>query len=125
MNYVRAMTHKTGPVRAEGKVISTGTRIATSEGRLVDASGKLPDGSTFSGAAGLKQLLLTQHRDEFISTFTEKLMIYALGRGLEPYDEPAVRGIMHDAAKENDAIPALIRAIIESPQFQMRRNRES
>jgi hypothetical protein len=94
-------------------------------GAAIDASGKLPDGAAFTGAAGLKQLLLTQHRDEFISTFTEKLMIYALGRGLESYDQPAVRTVMREAAKENDTIPALIRAIIDSPQFQMRRNRES
>jgi len=52
-------------------------------------------------------------------------MTYALGRGLEPYDQPAVRAIMREAAKENSTIPALIRAIIDSPQFQMRRNRES
>ncbi len=69
-------------------------------GTPIDASGKLPDGTTFNGAAGLKDLLLTQHRDEFISTFTEKLMTYALGRGLESYDRPAIRTIMRDAAKE-------------------------
>ncbi|HVW84571.1 MAG TPA: DUF1592 domain-containing protein, partial [Bryobacteraceae bacterium] len=94
-------------------------------GSPIDASGKLPDGTTFNGAAGLKKLLLTQHRDEFLSTFTEKLMTYALGRGLEPYDAPAVRAIMRDAAKQNDTIPALINSIVRSPQFQMRRTRES
>jgi hypothetical protein len=125
-------------------------------GTLIDPSGKLPDGSEFKGSAGLEALLLTQHRDEFISTFTEKLMIYALGRGLESYDRPAVRSIMRDAAKaqgppdaapknggthpssrdsaattcacssrDNYDIQALIRAIIDSPQFQMRRTKES
>ncbi len=94
-------------------------------GTPIDASGKLPNGTTFSGAAGLKDLILNQHRDEFISTFTEKLMTYALGRGLESYDQPAVRSVMREAAKENDSIPALIRAIIDSPQFQMRRTKES
>jgi mono/diheme cytochrome c family protein len=94
-------------------------------GTPIDASGKLPDGAAFTGAAGLSRLLIDQHREEFISTFTAKLMTYALGRGLEPYDQPAVRAIMREAAKENDTIPALIRAIIDSPQFQMRRNRES
>jgi len=90
-------------------------------GTKIDSSGKLPDGSAFNGAAGLRTLLLTQHRDEFISTFTEKLMIYALGRGLESYDRPTIRTIMRDAAKDNTTIPALIRAIIASPQFQMRK----
>ena len=94
-------------------------------GLPIDASGKLPDGTKFNGAAGLKQLLLTQHRDEFITTFTEKLLTYALGRGLESYDRPAVRAIMRDAAKQNDTIPALIESIVKSPQFQMRKVRES
>lgn len=94
-------------------------------GTPIDSSGKLPDGTTFNGAAGLKHLLLTQHRDEFISTFTEKLMTYALGRGLESYDRPAVRAIMRDAAKQNDTIPALIESIVKSPQFQMRKTKES
>ncbi len=93
-------------------------------GAVIDASGKLPDGSTFSGPAGLSHLLLDQHRDEFISTFTEKLMIYALGRGVESYDKPAVRSIIKEAAARNTTIPALIDAIVKSAQFQMRRTRE-
>ncbi|HEV1286353.1 MAG TPA: DUF1592 domain-containing protein [Bryobacteraceae bacterium] len=94
-------------------------------GVAIDASGKLPDGSTFKGPAGLTHLLLEKHRDEFVSTFTEKLMIYALGRGVEPYDMPAMRAIIREAAKRDTTIPALIDAIVKSPQFQMRRTRES
>ena len=60
-------------------------------GSTIDATGKLPDGTTFEGPAGLKKLLLTAHRDEFSRTFTEKLLTYALGRGLEYYDRPAMR----------------------------------
>ena len=93
-------------------------------GSLIDASGKLPDGSAFSGPAGLIHLLLDQHRDEFIATFTEKLMTYALGRGIESYDRPAMRSIMKEAAARNTTIPALIDAIVKSSQFQMRRTRE-
>jgi hypothetical protein len=93
-------------------------------GSTIDSSGKLPDGTTFNGAAGLKNLLLTQHREEFISTFTEKLMIYALGRGLEGYDLPAVRSVMREAEKNKSTIPALIDAIVGSPQFQMRKTLE-
>ena len=70
-------------------------------GSAIDATGKLPDGTTFQGPAGSEELLLTAHRDEFIATFTEKLMTYALGRGLESYDQPAMRAIMRDAAKQN------------------------
>ena len=92
---------------------------------MIDASGKLPDGTAFDGPSGLKNLLLNQHRDEFISTFTRKLLTYALGRGVEASDLPSVRTIMREAAKENDTIPALIDAIVRSPQFQMRRTRSS
>ncbi|MDE3196012.1 MAG: DUF1592 domain-containing protein [Acidobacteriota bacterium] len=94
-------------------------------GTTIDASGTLPDGSKFNGAAGLADALLTHHRDEFLSTFTEKLMTYALGRGLEAYDRPAVRAVMRDAAKQNDTIPALIESIVRSPQFTMRKTKES
>ncbi|HXB72216.1 MAG TPA: DUF1592 domain-containing protein [Candidatus Acidoferrales bacterium] len=92
-------------------------------GVTIDATGKMPDGTVFQGPSGLKNLLLTAHRDEFISTFTEKLMTYALGRGIEYYDRPAMRAIVRDAAKQNNSIPDIINAIVQSPQFQMRRNR--
>jgi len=90
----------------------------------INASGKLPDGTAFNGADGLRQLLLSNYRDQFISTFTGKLLTYALGRGLEWYDRPGLRSIIRDASKENLTIPALIDAIVRSPQFQMRRSSE-
>jgi mono/diheme cytochrome c family protein len=89
-------------------------------GVAIDSSGTLPDGSAFDGAAGLRNALLTAHKDEFIATFTEKLMTYALGRGVEPYDRPAMRAIIREAATQNSTIPAFINAIVGSPQFQMR-----
>jgi hypothetical protein len=94
-------------------------------GSVIDAAGKLPDGTLFEGPAGLTKLLLTKYRDEFIATFTSKLLTYALGRGLEYYDTPAVRAIMRDAERQNSTIPALIQAIVKSPQFQIRRTPES
>ncbi len=93
-------------------------------GNAIDVSGKMPDGATFDGPAGLRNLLLTVHRDEFIGTVTEKLLTYALGRGLEFYDGPAMRAIVRDAATRNSTIPALISSVVKSPQFQMRRTRE-
>jgi Protein of unknown function (DUF1592)/Protein of unknown function (DUF1588)/Protein of unknown function (DUF1587)/Protein of unknown function (DUF1595)/Protein of unknown function (DUF1585)/Planctomycete cytochrome C len=98
---------------------------AKDSGNAIDATGKLPDGTTFSGPTGLKNLLLTGHRDEFIETFTEKLFTYALGRGLESSDMPAIRDIIKDASSEKESIPGLIHSIVKSPQFQMRRTRES
>jgi cytochrome c551/c552 len=90
-------------------------------GNTIDASGKLPDGTTFVGPAGLKKILLTNRRDEFVATATEKLLLYALGRGLEYYDRPAVRSIARQAAKDDYRMSALITAIVKSTPFQMRR----
>lgn len=59
------------------------------DGRPIDAAGGLPDGSTFDGVAGLQKALLNRP-DLFVATFTEKLVTYALGRGVEYYDAPAV-----------------------------------
>jgi mono/diheme cytochrome c family protein len=90
-------------------------------GNPIDASGKLPDGATFVGPAGLKKILITKDRDQFISTATEKLLLYALGRGVEYYDEPAVRAISREAAKDDYRMSALIAAIVKSTPFEMRR----
>jgi hypothetical protein len=89
-------------------------------GSPIDASGTLPDGTRFNGPAELKKILLNQHRDEFVTTVTEKLLTYALGRGLEAYDGPAVRAILREAAKDDYRLPALINAVINSKPFQMR-----
>jgi len=94
-------------------------------GAPIDASGKLPDGSQFNGPAGLKKLLLTGHRDEFVATFAEKLLTYALGRGVEAPDRPALRQIIRDADREKLTVAALIRAIVQSPPFQMRKTKQS
>ena len=93
-------------------------------GSAIDASGKLPGGVEFNGPAGLKKLLLANYRDDFVTTVTEKLLTYALGRGLEYYDQPAVRSIARQAARENYRISALIAAVVQSTPFQMRRTLE-
>jgi len=89
-------------------------------GGPIDPSGKLPDGTEFQGPAGLRQALLTAHRDEFVSTMIEKMLTYALGRGVEYYDKPAVRSIARDAERDNYRISAVITAIVNSTPFQMR-----
>ena len=90
-------------------------------GNAINASGKLPDGSVFNGPAELKKILTTSRRDEFVATTTQKLLIYALGRGLEYYDQPAVRAIGREAAKDDYRMSALITAVVNSVPFQMRR----
>jgi mono/diheme cytochrome c family protein len=98
---------------------------AEDAGAPIDASGKLPDGTEFQGPAGLSQLLLNRYRDDFVRTATEKLLTYALGRGVEYYDYPTIRSIDHDAARDNYRISSLILAIVKSAPFQMRRTSES
>ena len=93
-------------------------------GSAIDASGKLPGGAQFTGPAGLKKLLLASYREDFVATVTEKLLTYALGRGLEYYDQPAVRGIARQAARDNYRMSELITAIVQSTPFQMRRTPE-
>jgi hypothetical protein len=88
-------------------------------GARVDASGQLPDGTKFNGPSDLRQLLVT-HSDEFVTTMIEKMLTYALGRGLEASDAPAVRKIKRDAARESYRFGSLIYAIVTSTPFQMK-----
>jgi Protein of unknown function (DUF1592)/Protein of unknown function (DUF1588)/Protein of unknown function (DUF1585)/Protein of unknown function (DUF1587)/Protein of unknown function (DUF1595) len=88
----------------------------------IDASGKLPDGTQFDGLAGLKKVLATGRRDEFVSTVTEKLLTYGLGRGVEYYDMPAVRAIMRKTEANQYRLRDLIVAVASSVPFQMRRS---
>jgi hypothetical protein len=98
-------------------------RTVTEANTPLDASGSLPDGTKFDGVAGLKKVLL-DHSDLFVSTLTGKLMTYGLGRGLEFYDAPTIRGIVRDAEKDNYRISTLIEGIVKSVPFQMRRSLE-
>ena len=85
----------------------------------IDASGQLADGSKVNGPADLRKAVL-RRPEQFVGTMTEKLLTYALGRGLEYYDMPAVRGIVRDAGKSNYRFSALVMAIVKSTPFQMK-----
>jgi hypothetical protein len=87
----------------------------------IDVSGGLPDGSKFEGVSGLQQALL-RRPEIFVTTFTEKLLTYALGRGVEPYDAPAVRKVVRDAAAQDFRFSSVILGITGSTPFQMRRS---
>jgi hypothetical protein len=93
-------------------------RDSDASGLPIDASGVLPDGSTFKGPAELRKILLS-HSDDFMTTLTEKLLTYALGRGLTYTDAPAVRQIKHDAASANYRFTSLVLGIVKSTPFQM------
>ena len=88
-------------------------------GLAIDASAAFPDGTTFDGPAELRALLLS-HADEFLTTVTDRLLTYALGRGLEATDAPTVRQIKRAAAGEDYRFASLIQGIVASTPFQMR-----
>jgi hypothetical protein len=97
-------------------------RSATEDGELVDASGTLPDGTALDGPSGLRRVL-EAHREEFVTTVTSKLLTYAVGRGVEYYDAPAIRTILRQAAPDY-RWSSIVLGIVTSPPFQMRVRRQ-
>ncbi|MGA3187438.1 MAG: DUF1592 domain-containing protein [Bryobacteraceae bacterium] len=95
--------------------------VRTEGSAAIDASGKLPDGTMFNGPAELRTALLSRP-ERFVTTVTEKLLIYALGRGVEYYDMPAIRSIVRDSARNDYRFSTLVLDIIDSQPFQMRRS---
>ena len=91
------------------------------DGTPIDPSGSLPDGSKFEGASGLQQALLGRP-ELFVTTVSEKLLTYALGRGVEPYDAPAIRGVVREAQAKDFRFSSVILGIVNSAPFQMRRS---
>jgi hypothetical protein len=98
----------------------TGAWRIKDNGVPVDASGTLYDGSSLKGPVDLRQALL-KRQETFLRTFTENLMAYALGRRIEPYDMPTVRGTVRDAAGANHRFSSFVLGIVKSPAFQMSR----
>ncbi|MFM9937704.1 MAG: DUF1592 domain-containing protein, partial [Novosphingobium sp.] len=99
---------------------AVGTWRKMDAGQVIDAGAVLPDGTQFAGFTGLQQILLDR-RDEFARAFTERLMTYALARGVGPQDMPAVRAIARNAAADGYRVQTIIRGIVTSPGFTMRR----
>jgi hypothetical protein len=95
------------------------TRQGGDGGALIDAAVQLYDGQQISGPVELRQALL-RYSPQFVRMFTEKMMTYALGRGIEYEDMPAIRAIVRDAAKENNRFSAIAFGIVKSAQFRMR-----
>ncbi len=129
----RMEQHRTNPVCASCHVRmdpigfalesfdAVGRYRTTFEGTTpIDVSGTLPDGTTFNGPGELRRLLLA-HQDEFVATLTRRLLTYALGRGAEYQDMPAVRKILRAAKADDYRWSALMLAIVRSEPFQMRK----
>jgi hypothetical protein len=95
-------------------------RTIDDTGNAVDASGTLPDGTAFASVDEFRAAL--ESSDLFVTTLTEKLLTYALGRGVEHYDQPTVRAIVRAAAAEDYRFSTLIAELVQSPPFQLRRS---
>jgi len=93
----------------------------TDEGVAIDASGQLVDGTQINGPAGLRKAMLGRS-DAFVTSMTEKFLMYGMGRELKYYDMPAVRAIMRDAAKTRYRFSDLVMGIVRSQAFQMKMN---
>ena len=97
------------------------SRVVDESFNDLDTSGTLPDGTAFDGAAELRTALVA-HPERFVGTVTEKLMTYALGRGLDYYDMPAVRRIVREAETEGYGMQSIIVGIVNSYPFLHRRS---
>ena len=99
---------------------AVGAYRAEDDGGAVDASAALPDGTVIAGADGLRAMLLDRRR-EFVEALAEKLLTYAIGRGLEAHDRPAVREIRRRVESDGYRFSALVSAVVDSVPFGMRR----
>ena len=97
----------------------TGRWRDTDSGIPIEAATTLPDGTKIDSPKGFRDVLL--RGDEFVTTVTEKLLTYALGRGVEYYDAPTVRQIVRDTARDDHRWLSLVLGIVRSKPFQMRR----
>ncbi|HEY7186346.1 MAG TPA: DUF1592 domain-containing protein [Vicinamibacterales bacterium] len=94
------------------------------DGKPLDTAGVLADGSKVNGPVALRNVILSRP-EAFATTLTERVMTYALGRGMEPSDMPVIRAIVKKASVNNYAFQAIIMGIVESAPFQMRTRLES
>ena len=95
-------------------------RTTSEAGTPIDASGALPSGAKFDGPVGLRSLLVSR-REQFVETVTEKLLAYALGRGIQHYDLPVIRRIVRETTPSDHRWSALILGVVKSAPFRMRR----
>jgi len=102
---------------------AVGTWRTVDNGSPIDPSGVLVDGSKLDGVKGMREALL-RYSPQFVRVVTEKLFIYALGRGTEYYDMPLIRSIVRDAEPKNYRFSALILGIVKSEPFQVNQKQE-
>jgi hypothetical protein len=91
----------------------------TDGGQAIEVSSELPDGTVIDGIDGIRQMIVGEP-NRFAAALTEKLMMYALGRNVQYYDAPAIRGIVRAAAEQDYRFSAIVQGVVESVPFQMR-----
>jgi hypothetical protein len=94
-------------------------RNTDADGAPLDVAGTLADGSQVNGPVALREAIASRP-DAFVTVVTEKMLTYALGRGLEPSDMPVVRRIVKKAAQNDYRLSSIVMGIVESAPFQMR-----
>jgi hypothetical protein len=94
-------------------------REVTETGAAIDTGGVLADGAKVDGPIALRNAILSRP-EAFTTVLTERLMTYALGRGVEPSDMPVVRSIVKKSAPNNYRLESIVQSIVESAPFQMR-----
>jgi mono/diheme cytochrome c family protein len=94
-------------------------RTIAESGEKIDASGVLPDGTKFNGPAELRAVL-EKNREQFVTVVAEKLLVYALGRGLEYQDAPAIRQMVRRSEAANYSFESLLLGLVKSTPFTMR-----
>ena len=104
----------------EGFDIIGKVRRVDDSGQPVDATAVLPSGEKVQGVEGLKKILVGPRKEQFLSCLTEKMMIYALGRGPDPADVRTIQATIDALARDQDRSRGLIRGIIASPAFNNR-----
>jgi hypothetical protein len=97
---------------------AVGAWRTTDEGSTINPAGMLVDGTKLDGVEGLRSALL-RYSPQFVRVATEKLMIYALGRGTEYFDMPLIRSIVHEAQRNNYKFSSLVLGVVKSEPFQM------
>jgi hypothetical protein len=103
---------------------AVGTWRTTDNGSPIDPSGVLVDGTKLDGVKGVREAML-RYSPQFVRVVTEKLFIYALGRGTEYYDMPLIRSIDHDGEAKNYRFSSLILGIVKSEPFQVNQKQEN
>jgi len=99
----------------------TGVWRVRDEGIDINTAGTMYDGSKLDGPVSVRQAVLS-HSDAFMTNFTQNLLAYGVGHVLDYRDMPTVRGIMRDAAKDNNRFSSFVLDIVKSPLFQMSKN---